>query len=131
MNEADRLRLYEESRQPPAPMTPLPLRPRLPGEQRPPLNARFAEYHAANPHVYEQLVKLARRATGAGAKRLGIAQLFEVLRWRTMLATRDPDGFKLNNDYRAPYARMMMEREEDLAGVFELRRSIADEVSDP
>lgn len=104
--------------------------PTLRAERRAPLNVRFAEFHATNPHVYDQLRRLARRGTGSGAKRLGIAQLFEVLRWRTMLATRDPDGFKLNNDFRAPYARLLMEREPDLAGVFELRRSVADEISD-
>lgn len=106
------------------------LRPRLDGEDRPPLNVRFATFHADNPHVYEQLVQLARRATGRGARRIGMKQLFEVLRWRAMLATSDPDGFKLNNDYTAPYARLIMETEKDLAGIFETRRSVADEVSE-
>ncbi|HEY5316508.1 MAG TPA: hypothetical protein VIJ20_00910 [Solirubrobacteraceae bacterium] len=46
--------------------------------------------------------------------------LFEVLRFETGLKT-EGDPFKLNNDYRAPYARMMMEREPDLAGLFETR----------
>jgi hypothetical protein len=44
-----------------------------------------------------------------------------------MLSTRG-DEFKLNNDYRAPYARLIMRREPDLDGLFETRRSIADEV---
>lgn len=96
-------------------------------DQRLPLHIRFALFHAANPHVYDHLVRLARQGKRSGAARLGIGQLFEVLRWRYMLATRG-DEFKLNNDYRAPYARLIMEREPDLDGVFELRRSIVDEV---
>jgi hypothetical protein len=46
--------------------------------------------------------------------------LFEVLRFETGLTTAG-DPYKLNNDYRAHYSRMMMEREEDLRGLFETR----------
>lgn len=106
-----------------------PVLPPLPDE-RPSLEARFAAYHEANPQVYRELVKLARRGVERGRKRLGISQLFEVLRWNTMMTTDDPDGFKLNNDYRAGYARLIMEREADLAGVFEMRRSRLDEAEE-
>lgn len=96
-------------------------------DQRLPLITRFEQFHYANPHVYAELVMLARRARRTGAARIGIGQLFEVLRWRHMLSTRGEE-FKLNNDYRAPYARLIMHVEQDLDGVFELRRSIVDEV---
>lgn len=96
-------------------------------DDQPPAVAAFRQFHRDNPHVYIQLVRLARRGRRSGATKLGIGQLFEVLRWRTMLATTDPD-FKLNNNYRAHYARLIMEQEPDLAGAFDLRRSYADEV---
>lgn len=97
----------------------------------PSIATRFAEFHVANPHVYAELVMLARRARRTGNPKLGIAQLFEVLRWRRMLATSDAHSdFKLNNVYRAPYARMIMAREPDLAGCFETRRSVVDTVHD-
>lgn len=98
-------------------------------EDRDPITARFWRFHEENPHVYAHLVRLARRAHRRGAHRIGMKQLFEVLRWQTMLSTTDPD-FKLNNDYTAPYARLIMHRESDLAGMFETRKSATDEVLD-
>ncbi len=98
-----------------------------PPEPRLPLAVRFELFHLANPRVYYELVMLARRAKRTGAARVGIGQLFEVLRWRHMLRTQG-DEFKLNNSFRAFYARMIMANEPDLDGFFETRRSIADEV---
>lgn len=81
----------------------------------------FTRFHSENPHVYEELVLLARRSRRAGAARVGIGMLFEVLRWRHTLRTGG-DDFKLNNNYRSYYARLIMSREPDLWGIFELRK---------
>jgi hypothetical protein len=79
---------------------------------------RFAAFHRANPHVYAELLRLARDRKGRGVRKLGIGALFEVIRWNeTDTASRD---FKLNNDYRSRYARMI-DAEPDLAGIFDLR----------
>lgn len=96
---------------------------------RPSLEVRFTDYCVANPHVLGELVKLAVEARRHGATRLGIAQLFEVLRWQTMIETSDPEGFKLNNDFRAPYARLIMQRVPELDGIFETRHSRVDDAS--
>lgn len=81
----------------------------------------FWVFHYANPQVYAELVMLARRAVRRGVHRIGIGMLFEVLRWRVALRTQG-DEFKLNNNYRSYYARLIMSREPDLVGVFETRR---------
>jgi hypothetical protein len=82
----------------------------------------FLAFHAANPWVYDALVRLAREWVRLGRRHLGIGMLFEVLRWEWNRATADPaSDFKLNNNYRSRYARLMMDQEEDLAGLFELR----------
>jgi len=81
----------------------------------------FDRFHAQNPHVYAEIVMLARRARRSGAERIGIGMLFEVLRWRHTLRTGG-DDFKLNNNYRSYYARVIMAKEPDLAGMFELRK---------
>jgi hypothetical protein len=87
----------------------------------------FDRFHADNPKVYETLVRLAREWVGrTGRHKLGIATLFERARWEIALATTDAD-FKLNNSYRAYYARLIMLREPDLAGLFDLRASEADQ----
>ena len=85
------------------------------------LAKRFREYHDANPQVYKALVKLARQMKEAGHQRIGIKMLFEVVRYQMMLNTRDPEGYKLNNNYTSRYARLIAENEPDLASMFELR----------
>lgn len=82
----------------------------------------FLEFHTANPWVYDALVKLARDLLERGHNRCGIGMLFEVLRWQWARSTTDPSSeFKLNNNYRSRYARLIMEREPDLAEAFEVR----------
>lgn len=85
--------------------------------------ARFAEFHAANPHIYAEIVKMARRARARGAERIGIKMLWEALRWQLAVETGRVDGdtFRLNNVFTAHYARLVMEQEPDLRGIFETR----------
>ena len=88
---------------------------------------KFDRFHADNPKVYETLVRLAREWVARfGGHKLGIATLYERARWEIALATTDAD-FKLNNDWRSYYARLIMTQEPDLAGLFDLRASKADE----
>lgn len=81
---------------------------------------KFRQFHAANPRVYETLVRLSREALARGRRKIGIKMLIEVVRWEIWLTTSDED-FKINNNYAPRYARLMMEKEPDLAGVFNLR----------
>jgi len=46
-----------------------------------PLDERFLDFHHAHPEVYERLAHLARRWREAGHDKIGIATLFEVMRW--------------------------------------------------
>lgn len=84
------------------------------------LQEKFVNYHLRNPRVYEHLVRLARRAKAAGKTSVGIGHLWEVMRWETWIEGND--SLKLNNSYRSRYARLIMDREIDLAGFFETRK---------
>lgn len=85
------------------------------------LEAAFWEFHLANPEVYEELKRLSLRLKARGYERLGIATVFEVCRWRSMMRARDNKGFKLNNNHRAFYARLL-NREPGLEGIFTTRK---------
>jgi hypothetical protein len=86
------------------------------------IDACFRAFHAENPQVYATLVRLSREATVRGRTRIGVGMLWEVMRWEMWLASsKDDEGWKLNNNFRSRYARMIMEREQDLADVFEIR----------
>ena len=88
--------------------------------------ARFEEFHRTNSHVYRTLVTLAREwVSQTGSRKLGIGALYEVARWRLAIETGDPD-YRLNNSYRAYFARLIERQEPDLAGLFETRSSAAD-----
>ena len=82
---------------------------------------RFWKFHTDNPHVYAELVRLANVLKYRGHKKIGIAMLFEQLRWQYAMTTSDMSGYKLNNNYRAYYSRLIMETEPELAGFFETR----------
>lgn len=90
-------------------------------QRRPSIEERFLLFHAQHPEVFELLRALALEAVRAGRKRLGIAALWERMRWEYDLKAKDGDGFKGNNSFRALYARALMATEPMLAGVFELR----------
>jgi len=96
------------------------------------LEKEFQKFHKENPKVYELLVGFARdwvKAKG-GKTKLGISMIYELVRWEVGLSTTDPD-FKLCNNHRAFYARLIMEQESDLKGLFELRtqRSVPEKVA--
>jgi hypothetical protein len=84
------------------------------------LERAFLEFHKRNPHVYDRLVKLARDLCARGHRKLGIGMLYEVVRWMHYMETTDEE-FKLNNNHRSRYARLIMSSEPDLSDVFEVR----------
>jgi len=97
------------------------------GGEKKALADKFRVFHEENPEVYNQLRSLALKMRGTGRPKYGIAGLFEVLRWHRALETTDED-FKLNNSYRAFYARLLMTQEPALKGFFSVRKSVGDEI---
>ncbi len=89
----------------------------------------FEEFHSNNPHVYERLVGMTSGLLDRGRKRVGIGMLFEVLRWEHHMDTLTDEPFKLNNNYRAYYVRMIEARNPQWRGVFSKRTSESDKRS--
>jgi hypothetical protein len=89
------------------------------------LRERFARFHSSNPGVYELLVKITREYIArSGRRRVGIGAVIEQARW--WYSFRSTESPKINNSYASFYSRLIMAQEEDLAGVFETRKSTAD-----
>lgn len=93
-----------------------------PKKRKASLQDTFMAYHKANPRVYNRLVEMARELKGMGVQQYGLAALWEALRYES-LTTQQTDGlpFKLSNNHRAYYARLIHQQEQDLAGFFRLR----------
>jgi hypothetical protein len=85
------------------------------------IQTAFLKFHRENPHVYEKLLLLARQVKESGRKRYGIECLFARLRWHYDFEVRSEEEFKLNNNYTSRYARLLMQQEKDLEGVFSVR----------
>ena len=99
-----------------------PLRPLPTYLQVPTIQHQFEDFHASNPFVYEALEALAERLVRRGRQKVGIGMLFEVLRWQWAMQTDDPSSdYKLNNNYRSRYARLLMENHPEWVGLFETR----------
>lgn len=82
------------------------------------IDAKFAEFHQANPSVLDEMLRLARARVTAGATRIGVKALWEELRsWLKVTGGE----YKLNNNFTSLYARKLIERDPSLATVIELR----------
>lgn len=91
-------------------------------DERSTIDMRFRNFHAKHPEVYEAITHLCRQAKKAGRAKIGIGMLFEVLRWQTFIAAGDDDEvYRLNNNYRSRYARLIQDLEDDLDGIFDIR----------
>jgi hypothetical protein len=89
------------------------------------IKEQFDAFHAANPFVYDLLVKFARMVKKRGVHHYSMQALMEQVRWHVLFEavvyTWSPGTFKLNNNFCAHYARLVMEQEPDLHGMFNLR----------
>lgn len=92
-------------------------------DERDSIDMNFRKFHGKHPDVYDAVCHLARQAKRAGRDQIGIGMLWEVLRWQTFIAAGDErEPYKLNNNYRSRYARLVMDMEDDLGGFFETRQ---------
>lgn len=85
------------------------------------IEREFLRFDADNPWVYTHLRGMALRLKRTGRDSYGIAALFEVLRYEHAVQTISDDGLKLNNNYRALYARKLAQNEPELREFFKFR----------
>ena len=84
------------------------------------IEEQFEAFHAANPHIMRRLVEIAWQAKAAGRNQMGIALLWERMRWDLFVESQG-DEYKLNNNYRSHYARKIMADHPMLRGMFHTR----------
>lgn len=84
------------------------------------IQERFEAFHAANPWVLTALESLIADWLAHGQSRVGIKQMFEVIRWRYGRATTD-SSFRLNNNWTSRYARLVVDRHPEWHDAIETR----------
>lgn len=89
----------------------------------PEADAAFWKFFSANPDVYKAFVYFALEAKRKGADRIGAKAVWERLRWSLNVEFRtNGKDYALNNNFVSRYARLAMNREPSLAGMFETRK---------
>lgn len=87
----------------------------------------FLKFHGKNPHVWVLFEGLALRAIERGKTQYSSATIFEVMRWHTDMETVGDDECKLNNNYRALYARMFHDEHPEHGRFFRNRKQVSKE----
>ena len=81
----------------------------------------FELFHERNPQVYEHLRHLALDAVRRGKRKFGFRCIWEITRWELSYGV-EGDSMFVMNDHSCPYyARLLMEREPELRGIFNTR----------
>jgi hypothetical protein len=93
------------------------------GYHNPPVFRRYDAWDKENPSFYPMFCRFAFRAIQSGKKRLSAALIFERIRWEMEIETQGGDDFKLNNNFRAIYARRFMFDYPNHDGLFEVRET--------
>lgn len=82
-------------------------------------SAEFREYVLQNPHIYQAFCSISMRLLVAGRKHYGAKAIMEVIRYETAIC--GGDDWKINNNFTADLARLLMHRKPEFVGFFETR----------
>lgn len=85
------------------------------------LEDKFIQFDNDNPKVYEMFVGFAIELIDKGYKNLSTSLITERIRWEVKINTVSNDGFKINNNHRAFYARKFMQDFPEYDGYFRIR----------
>lgn len=87
-----------------------------------PVEEAAARFDAEHPELFKLVERFALEAVAAGRKRIGIAAVWERIRWHVDVELGAAEAYKLNNSHRAYYARRFMSAHPEHAELFETRR---------
>ena len=86
------------------------------------IDREFVAFHKANPIIFDKIVNYTHQLKLAGRKHYGIAAIIERVRWDYAIDVRyDEKGFKINNNFRSRYARLIEQKFPELKGFFRTR----------
>lgn len=82
---------------------------------------RFKTYHKKNPQVFNRFSALAFQMKNTGRKVYSAETIINVMRWHTDLETNG-EAFKINNDFKPLYARLLIYHYPEFDGFFKLKK---------
>jgi hypothetical protein len=88
---------------------------------------KFHDFDRQNPQVFEEMLRGARQFRAEGRSISGIEVLANQIRYEPV-ETNHTDPYKLNNNFKAFYARKLQMVDPSLCGLFGMRESAADDL---
>ena len=86
------------------------------------MDAQAEAFHKANPEVARLFMHFTKQMISRGFRNYSVSAVFERIRWETDQAdTEGRSSFKVNNNYKAWYARRFMEAFPEHDGFFRTR----------
>jgi len=78
-------------------------------------------FHKKHPEVWDLFVQFTNEMIRRGFKNYSVNAIFERIRWEKDAGGNGVESFKLNNNYRALYARRFMKMYPEYEGFFRTR----------
>lgn len=92
------------------------------------IEERFNEFHTAHPEVWTLFVRFSHEVMAAGHQHYSADAVLHRVRWEADIGfCQDADGFRINNNYSAFYARLFHREYPQHDGFFRTRTSQADQ----
>lgn len=88
------------------------------------IDDRFGEWVAKNPHVVRLYLRFAREARSKRAH-YSVKAITERVRWEVNIHLTTEDEFRINDHFSAPMARLLINIDPSLRGLFALRKRTA------
>jgi hypothetical protein len=86
------------------------------------IDARFVEFDAAHPEVYDLFKRFALELLGRGRERYSADAILHRIRWHYAVNPgKEFDGFKINDHFSSRYARKLAAEDVRFAEFFEFR----------
>ena len=85
------------------------------------MRQQCADFHADHPEVWNLFERFTFQIINNGFKNYSVNAIFERIRWEHDVNSRSASSFKLNNNYRAFYARRFMRMYPEHDGFFRTR----------
>ena len=82
---------------------------------------RFERFHWANPNVFNEIIEYILQLQQMNIQRCSIWLILNKIRWDRFVATRGAATFKINNDFFALYARLVVHYFPQYTSFFEFR----------
>ena len=85
------------------------------------MRQQVQNYHEKHPEVWDLFVRFSFEMINRGYKNYSAKAIFERIRWEKDAGGDGVNQFKLNNNYRALYARRFMKMYPEYEGFFRTR----------